>query len=62
MKPWAMVVTHIGIKWLLLALLANVAISDDSIFFPGASNRKQEFDTEESRGTTHTSDKFIFLT
>ena len=50
-----MVATYIGIKRLLLALLANVVICDDSVFFPGASTRKQDFDSEEAQGTVHTS-------
>ena len=50
-----MVATYIGMKWLLLALLANVVICDDSVFFPGASTRKQDFDSEEAQGTVHTS-------
>lgn len=49
-KSGAMVASDVGIKLLLLALLANVAICDESVFFPGASNRKQDFDTEESQG------------
>ena len=50
-----MVATYIGMKWFLLALLANVVICDDSVFFPGASTRKQDFDSEEAQGTVHTS-------
>ena len=50
-----MVATYIGIKRLLLALLANVVICDDSVFFPGASTRKQDLDSEEAQGTVHTS-------
>ena len=50
-SSWAMVSACNGI-WLLPALLANFAICDESVFFPGsgASNRKQDFQSEESQG------------
>ena len=48
-----MIAGDVGSKWLMLALLANVVICDESVFFPGASNRKQYFDSEESQGTMH---------